>query len=208
MEARLFDPENPPEWLDSEWWSDQPHCNHLANWVHQARLKSAAETAMDLVDKVDGGMVPVHAICDVGSCDGGLLELIGPEYGAFGYDVIESSMQYGRDVRGVDIRRANVLKDKDLEFAPVVVCTEMLEHLEFPHEFAAYLRTRGVEYAVFSSPHSETVDHHEWNHAWAWDREGYADMIRGAGWDIISHVDVEWSQQIVARNPDVFGMWA
>lgn len=196
MEARLFDPQSPPDWLDSEWWVDQPHVNHIANWVHQARLKSAAGTAECLAE----GRREEHLICDIGSCDGGLLELIDPKFNAFGYDVIHSSIDYGRNVRKVDLRWGNVVKDKSLPLAPIVVCTEMLEHLEDPHQFLRDLRGREVLYAIFSSPHSETVDHHEWNHAWAWDREGYAKMISDAGWKIESHVDVEWSQQIVAKN--------
>lgn len=196
MEARLFDPLNPPEWLDPLWWVDQPHVNHIDNRVHQARLQSAADTAMRLARQFTE---PDHLICDIGSCDGGLLELIAPEFFAFGYDVIANSIAYGRHIRGVDLRYGNVTADPTLPLAPVVVCTEMLEHLEDPHGFLEYLRTREVEYAVFSSPHSETAEYHEWNHAWAWDREGYAKMITDAGWEIVSHIDVEWSQQIVAK---------
>jgi hypothetical protein len=140
------------------------------------------------------------AICDIGSCDGGLLELIRPEYTAFGYDVIGVSIKYGCKVRGVDLRFGNVTGDYTLELAPVVVCTEMLEHLEDPHKFLWDLKQREIQYAVFSSPHSETAEYHEWNHAWAWDREGYSKMIESSGWEIVSHIDVEWSQQIVAKN--------
>lgn len=197
MEARLFDPQSPPEWLDPLWWVDQPHVNHLDNRVHQARLRSAAETAMQLSEKFSG-----PAICDLGSCDGGLLELIDNNFRAFGYDVIDVSIRYGRDVREVDLRYGNVVEDLSLELAPVVVCTEMLEHLEDPHKFLWELKGRGVEYGVFSSPHSETAEYHEWNHAWAWDREGYSKMFEASGWEIVSHIDVEWSQQIVAKNPE------
>jgi 2-polyprenyl-3-methyl-5-hydroxy-6-metoxy-1,4-benzoquinol methylase len=206
MEARLFDPLNPPEWLDPLWWVDQPHVNHVDNRVHQARLNSAADTAAWLAE----GRRDEYTICDIGSCDGGLLELIDRKYPfarAFGYDVIEASIKYGREVRGVDLRYGNVTADYSLPLAPVVVCTEMLEHLEFPHFFVTDLflqsKKRGVEYVIFSSPHSETAEYHEWNHAWAWDREGYAKMITDAGWEIVSHTDVEWSQQIVAKNNDV-----
>lgn len=195
MESRLFDPLSPPEWIDPLWWVDQPHVNHIDNRVHQARLISAAETAMALSDQLGG-----VAICDIGSCDGGLLELIRPEYTAFGYDVIQISIKYGREVRGVDLRYGNVTGNPKLELAPVLVCTEMLEHLKDPHGFLKELRRASIEYAIFSSPHSETAQYHEWNHAWAWDREGYANMITDAGWEIVSHIDVEWSQQIVAKN--------
>lgn len=199
MESRLFDPLDPPAWLDSLWWVDQPHVNHVDNRVHQPRLQAAADTAMRLSEEL--GTVP---ICDIGSCDGGLLELISDDFPAFGYDVIANSIVYGQHIRGVDLRYGDVTGDYTLELAPVVVCTEMLEHLEFPHAFVTdlYLQApkRGVKYVIFSSPHSETAQYHEWNHAWAWDREGYAKMITNAGWEIVSHVDVEWSQMIVAKR--------
>jgi len=197
MEARLFDPLSPPEWLDPLWWVDQPHVNHIDNRVHQARLKSAAQTACDYA-----WLVGTTRICDLGSCDGGLLDLLQYPYreDSFGYDVIEVSIKYGREVRGVDLRYGNVTEDATLELAPVVVGTEMLDHLEDPHGFLWNQKDREVQYAVFSSPHSETAQYHEWNHAWAWDREGYSKMIESSGWEIVSHIDVEWSQQIVAKN--------
>lgn len=197
MEWRLFDPENKPEWLDPEWWVDQPHVNHLGNWVHESRLNSAAQAAVECAD-----LVGTHTICDVGSCDGGLLDLLPEPYrsSSFGYDVIDSSIEYANDVRGVNVTWANVVESKRTPLAEVVVCTEMLEHLEDPHQFLKDLKSRGVVYGVFSSPKNETADHHEWNHAWAWDREGYREMFEAAGWEVISHTDVDWSQQIVAKN--------
>lgn len=197
MEARLFDPANPPAWLDPEWWTDQPHVNHLDNWVHQSRLQSAADAAMRLA-----GMLDTETICDLGSCDGGLLDLLLEPYRSksFGYDVIDYSILYAKEVRDVDVRWGNVVKDKLLPLAEVVVCTEMLEHLEDPHRFLWELKQRGVVYGVFSSPHSETPEYHEWNHAWAWDREGYGSMFEQCGWEILSHEDVDWSQQIIAKN--------
>lgn len=197
MEVRLFDPENKPEWLDPEWWVDQPHVNHLGNWVHESRLKAAASAAAFYAHQVG-----TTTICDVGSCDGGLLDLLPEPYrsSSFGYDVIDSSIEYANDVRGVNVTWANVVESKRTPLAEVIVCTEMLEHLEDPHGFLRDLKSRGVVYGVFSSPKNETADHHEWNHAWAWDREGYAKMFEDAGWEVVAHTDVDWSQQIVAKN--------
>lgn len=197
MEARLFDPENPPEWLDSEWWKDTDNCNHLDNRVHRARLESAANTAMRAAQ-----YACTNSIVDLGAGDGGLLSLLTEPYrsNSYGYEIITDSVHYANEVRKVDVRHANVLTD-DLDFTDVAVMTEMLEHLEDPHAFLRKLYDPAtVQYIVVSSPHSETAEHHEWNHAWAWDREGYADMVRGAGWTILEQFDAEWSQVILAQG--------
>jgi hypothetical protein len=61
------------------------------------------------------------------------------------------------------------------------------------------LKRANVKHLIASSPHSETADgHHEWNHAWAWDREGYRAMFEETGWTVYQHEDVEWSQLIWA----------
>jgi hypothetical protein len=197
VEWRLFDPQDKPEWLDPEWWVDQPHVNHLGNWVHESRLNSAAQAAVECAD-----FVGTTVICDVGSCDGGLLDLLPEPYRShsFGYDVIDASIEYANDVRGVNVTWANVVESKRTPLAQVIVCTEMLEHLENPRQFLHDLKSRGVVYGVFSSPKNETLDLHEWNHAWVWDMEGYARMFEECGWEIVSHTEVDWSQQIVAKN--------
>lgn len=197
MEARLFDPENPPVWLDSESWRDTDNCNHLDNRVHRARLEAAAETAVRAAK-----LACTLTIVDLGSGDGGMLSLLPEPYksNSYGYEVIIDSVHYASANRGVDVRYANVLTD-DLKLSDVAVMTEMLEHLEDPHGFLRKLYDPAiVQYIVVSSPHGETAEHHEWNHAWAWDREGYADMVRGAGWTILEQFDAEWSQIILAQG--------
>lgn len=193
-EYRLFDPENPPEWLDSRWWINTPNCNHLDNRVHVARLEAAAETAERFASD--------YRITDLGAGDGGLLSILKPAYRAqsWGYEIISDSVRYAQEVRGVDVRQANVLIDP-VELAPVVVATEMLEHLEDPHAFVRKLYAdQRVKFFVASSPHSETDQHHEWNHAWAWDHQGYEELIAQGGWTIYQHFDAEWSQIVVGAR--------
>lgn len=196
-EYRLFDPENPPPWLDSTWWTKTENCNHLDNRVHRARLEAAASIAT-----VAASGVHTNTIVDLGAGDGGMLSLLPEPYRSrsYGYEIIEDSVRYANQVRQVDVRKANVLVD-ELELGKVVVATEMLEHLADPHAFLRKLYNDGrVSVLIASSPHSETDQNHEWNHAWAWDREGYAELISQAGWTVVHQFDAEWSQVIAAGH--------
>lgn len=198
-EYRLFDPEDKPEWLDSRWWIETPNCNHLDNRVHRARLEAAAANSV-----LEAERYGVRTIVDLGAGDGGLLSLLPQPYmsGSFGYEIITDSIRYAKEVRGVNVIEANVLTDR-LTLGPVVVATEMLEHLEDPHGFVRGILDARPEVRSFvaSSPHSETDVYHEWNHAWAWDRDGYRAMFEDVGWTVVGHYDAEWSQILVARRP-------
>lgn len=195
-ESRLFDPENPPEWLNSDWWANTDNCNHLDNRVHRARLESAALSATQAAQDLG-----IETITDVGAGDGGLLSLLPEPFRSksWGYDVIEDSIKYAKTVRKVDVRKCNVVTGRP-RLAPVVVATEMLEHLEDPHAFVRKVYDAGTEFMIASSPHSETEQHHEWNHAWAWDRNGYRELIAQAGFNIVGQFDAEWSQIVVGKR--------
>lgn len=206
-EYRLFDPENPPEWLDPEWWEHQPHCNHLESptGAHVARLHAAAELAVKAAGPMPELGYIVNQIADLGAGDGALLELIGRRPHAWGYDIIRADVKYAREVRRVEVHFRNVrkaLEDGGLSLgAPeyqnvIVVLTEVLEHMADPHGLLKLLRARPeVSHIVASSPWGETPDKHEWNHAWAWDPKGYMDMFMDAGWDPVGVMrKVEWSQ--------------
>jgi len=194
MEHRLFDPGNPPEWLDPEWWRDRAHCNHLEapSNAHTARLQAAAALASEAANDASGYVV------DLGAGDGALLSLL--EYGlkdvSYGYEIIRADAEYARRVRGVTVYERNVSATLDeTPLGPVVVLTEVLEHLADPHGFLAKLAQRdSVKFVVASSPWNETPVRHEWNHAWAWDTEGYARLFEGAGFEARQYHRVEWSQ--------------
>lgn len=202
MEHRLFDPADPPEWLDPEWWRDRPHRDHLGaeTGAHVARLKAAERHARiaALAAGPDNDAAPV---CDLGAGDGALLSLLPASLRekSWGYDVINNDIIYAQRERGVEVRpTANLYEDitwEHFELAPVVVLTEVLEHMADPHGFLARLHLRpGVRYVVASSPFQETPDKHEWNHAWCWDTIGYEHMFRAAGFEALSFEPVEWSQ--------------
>jgi hypothetical protein len=202
MEIRLFDPADPPEWLDPEWWRDRPHCDHLGSptGAHVARLKAAADLAWKATFLADGGPACDWGVTDLGAGDGALLSLL-PDWlrlASVGYDVIEADTAYARDVRDVMVlnsRGAIDPSDVYYSVSPVVVLTEVLEHMADPHGFLALLAARPeVHYVVASSPRNETPEQHEWNHAWAWDPDGYREMFVSAGFEAREFQPIEWSQ--------------
>jgi hypothetical protein len=87
-EHRLFDPTDPPAWLDPEWWRDTPNCNH---WDHPGvytgpRIEAVANLACDLFDEGK-----VSSAVDMGAGDGAVLEQIvkrRPGTDAWGYEII------------------------------------------------------------------------------------------------------------------------
>lgn len=199
-EHRLYDPANPPDWLNPAWWRDGANCDHLSHpgRVHHARIKAVAELAAQVFREHD-----LHQITDIGAGDGAALAFLPDDARAhaIGYEIVTASVQMARDVRGVDVRQANVSVD-GIEWGNpnVVVCTEVLEHQDDPHGFVRDLLAPNADWLIASSPNFETPDRHEWNHAWAWDHEGYAALISGGGFEILRHFDVEWSQFILARK--------
>lgn len=198
-EHRLFDPADPPEWLDPEWWRDRPHCDHLASptGAHVARLHAAATLAAKLAHETSS------LVTDLGAGDGAVLSLL-PQplcHDSVGYDVIEADTAYARDVRDVMVlnsRGAIDPADPYYALSPVVVLTEVLEHMADPHGFLTKLHARPeVRYVVASSPYMETPEKHEWNHAWVWDVAGYRTMFAEAGFDARQFYLIEWSQLYV-----------
>jgi hypothetical protein len=206
-EYRLFDPEDPPPWLDPEWWRDTPNCNHLAHpaGVHNARLEAVADLVVGLfIDR------KVASAVDMGAGDGALLELVrsrgsGVAEPIWGYEIIRDSVRYARDVRGVKVAHANVVAgrtdpDGPLDWGDLVICTEMLEHLADPHAWARTM-AQNARWLIASSPWNETPRRHEDNHAWAWDAAGYREMLTAAGWEVREQRLVTWSQVVVACRP-------
>lgn len=205
MEYRLFNLWEPPEWLDPEWWRDRPHCNHLESdtGAHTARLRAAANAVDDLVGRLES----VPLVADLGAGDGALLSLLDGDYPACGFEIIEADVVYAQRVRHADVSQLNVLTEDWhtkathgwIDGIPVVaVCTEFLEHQRDPHGFLRDLAGK-ADYVVASSPYGETLERHEWNHAWAWDTTGYAELFGENGWEVLDHTQVEWSQLIVAK---------
>ena len=88
------------------------------------------------------------------------------------------------DVRFADVFNAGVDRAQ-VELGDLVVMTEVLEHVEDPAAVLGWLRDEGISYVVASSPYTETEHEHSPEHAWAWDTDGYVDLMRAAGRQVV-----------------------
>lgn len=187
---------------------------HLEQDDHKERLLKTAELVRDhceweqLCSDIECcGMAYGLNVSDLGCGDGGLLELL-EEKGitCWGYDFAPSNVA-GWAERQVTATAVDVFNGNfpwNVCLGGVVVMTEVLEHLQDPHQVVGSLMDakrdeREPTYVVASSPRFETADSHGDCHQWAWDWQGYEDLFRNAGWSVKEHVAVDWSQIIVVE---------
>ena len=200
MEAKLFDgPVAEVSTLGFHW--DRERAPHLEQDAHRGRL----DKAFELVRAAARSRVPNSGdqavVVDLGCGDGGLLSLLYdlPHVRAHGYDFQPSNVT-GWVERGVSAQAVNFVEalPEILATQPdIVVMTEVLEHLTDPHGVLRQVRASGAD-LVCSSPWTETYASHDACHAWAWDRDGYAALVTGAGFEIADHVTVSMFQVILA----------
>src|SRR5438445_3889882 len=171
-EYRLFEGDVPYV-STAEFHKDRERAPHLEQAWHQPRLLLAAELVHQAAESCGGA-----SVSDLGCGDGGLLSLIQKDdqiLGAWGYDFCPANVA-GWAERDVQAWSLDVFGSgwDDAEIGTVVVMTETLEHLADPHGVLARLRDRGAARLVCSSPWNENQAQHCPEHAWAWDRAGYA----------------------------------
>jgi SAM-dependent methyltransferase len=175
---------------------------HLEQPGHQARLYQAAAFVRDVAD-YDGEPV---SVVDLGCGDGGLLSLL-QQYPdqisrCWGYDFTPST-QEGWVERGVNAELKDAFgKDRNkIQYGRVAVTTEVLEHLADPHGAVKFLAGK-VNYLVASSPVRENDVHHDVCHAWAWDMEGYKNLMENNGFRVANHFIVDdvfqvlWAERV------------
>lgn len=188
MEARLFDPNDPPPWVDprrtAEWHADREAAPHIDEGVHQPRMFAAIDFVCAHARKED-------IIVDLGAGDGGMLQVIRdrlatPSNVYIGYDIMTANV-HAAFARGVHVILRDVVNSPSDDWAAgdIVICTEMLEHLWDPHGFVRRIARRRPRLFVASSPVNETVESHYAHHTWAWDEEGYEALMTQAGFVVI-----------------------
>lgn len=197
MEARLFEVGTIPEWCTAEWYAERESAPHVDQGLHRPRLDMTA-----LFVKQASIVWEYNTVADLGAGDGGLLWLLRDHFTVgHGYDLQQTNVDAAAK-RGVDVRYGNFLTD-EIEYAEIVVMTEVLEHLVDPHKFlrTLYQDQLGVKCLVASSPWSETLEDHYGYHTWAWDTQGYAAMLANAGWLVKTHETAGMFQVVMAIRP-------
>lgn len=165
---------------------------HLEQGWHSNRLYAAAK----MVRKSNPATV-----VDLGCGDGGLLQVIKSQgFSCWGYDFQPSNsegwkqrnvMAYALDIFNTDF--------EGVKWGDTAVMTEVLEHLDDPHA-AVHDVARHVKYLVASSPADERPgDSICDSHLWAWDWEGYEDLL-SPHFLIMEHKKVDWSQLILGKS--------
>jgi 2-polyprenyl-3-methyl-5-hydroxy-6-metoxy-1,4-benzoquinol methylase len=193
-EYRLFE-NDVPYVSTAAFHADRERAPHLEQEWHQPRLHKAAEFVRQALSRPDA-----HTVSDLGCGDGGLLSLIrnAQETISWGYDFCPANAA-GWEERGVTAYVRDVFADlNQVLVGDVVVMTETLEHLADPHGVLRHLRDR-ARYLVCSSPWNENQTQHCDEHAWAWDRAGYADLVTAAGWTILRHEQAGLFQVVLAE---------
>jgi SAM-dependent methyltransferase len=189
MEWKLFDGDE-SEFATAKWYEDREVANHLDQGDHAERLQTAAEYVKFAV------AMGAKSVVDLGCGDGGLLSLIkGIDIVSWGYDLMPTNVEYGRDVRGVDVRYTDFNSD-DIEYGDIAIMTETLEHMIDPHKVVRELPSK---YLIASSPYNEDdINHYEF-HLWAWDSQGYDDLLAQGGYRILNkRMVANWSQVVLA----------
>src|SRR5882672_7347293 len=171
MEARLYDPAQPPAHTTPDWYSTRERAAHLEQPGHRERLIA---TARVLTQAIGAGATNV---CDLGAGDGGLLSLLEHSIQGWGYDLQSSNALAATAHRRVNVEILDVVADRSwealIDSSTCVVVTEMLEHLLDPHDLVARIYQAGAGFLLASSPYLETPESHYEFHTWAWDQEGY-----------------------------------
>jgi len=177
---------------------------HWEQSIHRARLEKAAEfvtaASRSAIGDRFGGIVKV---VDLGCGDGGLVAHLDENHSAWmacvGYD-FQPSNQDGWEERGLThcTFQFNFVANWELVIdADVYVMTECLEHLTDPHAAVRRVRAREAR-LVASSPWTEHYESHDECHAWAWDFEGYGQLVTDAGFKIQQHEKVGMFQVLWA----------
>lgn len=171
---------------------------HLEQPIHRGRLHSAA--ALVSVAATLGAAT----VSDLGCGDGGLLSLLvdNPRIvEAWGYDFAPANAE-GWGERGVTADLLDVFGDDadKVKFGVVTVVTEVLEHLTDPHAAVRWIGGHS-RFIVASSPWDETPERCDPCHAWAFDRDGYRQLLEHGGYRVLQHRDVDRFQLILGIKP-------
>lgn len=194
-EWRLFPEGTVPHVSTFEFHANRERAPHLDQPAHWPRLHVAGQFIREAAGELG-------TWSDLGCGDGGLLSVTQDAFSrAWGYDFQPSNAAAWpeRHVTAYQLDAFDPANRSRVKLGRVVSCTEVLEHVADPHGVLAWLHDSPVtENLVCSSPVNENADSHDECHAWAWDYDGYAALVAGAGWDIWRHEVISTFQVIWA----------
>lgn len=202
MQAKLFTADF-PHVSTFEFHEKRERVAHWEQPHHYPRLKKAFDFTLDAVREFEHQIFDRNVnVVDLGCGDGGLLAQLTriPNVRAFGYDFQPSNPE-GWLERGVllDAMKMDFVKYWDeVKRADLYIMTEVLEHLANPHAMLSNIRSRNAR-LIASSPWTEHAESHDECHAWAWDNEGYENMITNAGFVIVRTENVGMFQVVYAK---------
>lgn len=180
-EWKLFDGDT-ADFSALEFFRDHPWVPPENQAGHRERTAMAATLIGRAHDKYRPG-----TISELGCGDGSLLAWLRDlelPVKLWGYDAGRENVRVARS-RGLEVSEADILTGT-LIYGDLILLCEVLEHLADPHGF---LRRLPGGLLVATSPSAETGDWHYEHHAWAWDKDGYRDLVTGGGWEIVEHED-------------------
>lgn len=137
----------------------------------------------------------IAEVIDLGAGDGSLIAAIAaarPGPSVHGYDLGAANLRRAAQT-GRDVAYGNIVDELEQLLAPgisarfaVIVCTEVVEHLLDPHAFVRRLAAASAgRTVILSSPSSENALNHYEHHAWAWDLDGYRQLVEAAGFTVL-----------------------
>ena len=193
MRYKTFDK---PHSHDAEWYFDREVADHINETGHRPRLLKVQEYLLQLIkDHTE------YTVCDFGCGNGGLVREIENKISneIWGYDLCPSNVKDAHKKGSNNIFYKDFIKDLDIRYSDIVICTEVLEHLVNPDEFIIKLLKNDVKYIIASSPNYETPTNYEPYHLWVFNGDSYKDMFVDAGWNVILH-NKDVFQYIIANN--------
>lgn len=184
-EWRIYKNNTVPPVSTFEFHAERERAPHLEQGWHRVRLLRAADLIREAAAMLPG---PV-GVSDLGCGDGGLLSVIHHDLNldCWGYD-FQPSNQDGWAERGVQAEALDVFnggQDKAC-VGDIAVVTEVLEHIADPHGALRWI-AQHAQFLVASSPALENDVHHDECHAWAWDVDGYRQLVEDAGFEVLVH---------------------
>jgi len=191
MEWKLFQGVS-SEYASQEWHRNREAAHHLDQKSHRPRMLIALDYVLDALN------LGASTVVDLGCGDGGMLSLLKEKnIKSWGYDFTPANIEYAKNIRQVDARLIDFQVDQ-IEYGDIALLTEVLEHLEDPHTTIQQLPSK---YLIASSPYNENDKNHTPYHIWAWDEEGYQNLIQSNGYKILKHSLVSgWSQIVLAER--------